>query len=114
VLEKTGCSKEKIVLSSVGLWAYKSTFRAILDPPYAAPIILENKITMLKWVCQDLSNISNDEYSKKKTNFSGYQAPVERTISQQGEIFSEMGTAKKSMSWHGNLKDTDPEVENEN
>ena len=25
-----------------------------------------------------------------------------------------MGTAKKSMSWHGNLKDTDPEVENEN
>ena len=25
-----------------------------------------------------------------------------------------MGTAKKSRSWHGNLKDTDPEVENEN
>ncbi|KAK2718294.1 hypothetical protein QYM36_005559, partial [Artemia franciscana] len=67
-----------------------------------------------KKVCQDLFNSSNDEYSKTKTNFSGYQAPVERTISQQGEIFSEMGTAKKSRSWHGNLKDTDPEVENEN
>ncbi|XP_065576541.1 uncharacterized protein LOC136037707 [Artemia franciscana] len=25
-----------------------------------------------------------------------------------------MGTAKKSRSWHGNLKDTDPEGENEN
>ncbi|KAK2718336.1 hypothetical protein QYM36_005595, partial [Artemia franciscana] len=37
-----------------------------------------------------------------------------KTISQQGEIFSEMGTAKKSRSWHGNLKDTDPEGENEN
>ncbi|KAK2718337.1 hypothetical protein QYM36_005596 [Artemia franciscana] len=40
--------------------------------------------------------------------------PGERTISQQGEIFSEIGTAKKSWSWHCNLKDTDPEVENEN
>ncbi|XP_065576397.1 uncharacterized protein LOC136037603 [Artemia franciscana] len=67
-----------------------------------------------KEVCPDLSNISNDEYAKTKTNFSGYQAPVERTISQQGEIFSEMGTAKKSRSWHCNLKDSDPEVKNEN
>ncbi|KAK2718787.1 hypothetical protein QYM36_005956, partial [Artemia franciscana] len=98
-----------------------------------------SKIPILKWkmkMCVPEEEDIENEISDGKSDFPGPEqgsivrldippertadddnelvTPVERTISQQGEIFSEMGTAKKSRSWHGNLKDTDPEVENEN